>query len=97
MQEILIRWMIYKKQLFIQMGKDVQHPETSQTELLFSKIHMEKGLDSTKLSEEKVVKTLIQGVKSSGNQAEQRLCQRVKLLQKEFPQVNRIIKLYISR
>lgn len=41
------------------MGKDVQHPETSQTELLFSKIHMEKGLDSTKLSEEKVVKTLI--------------------------------------
>lgn len=57
----------------------------------FQRYIWEKDLDSTKIPEEKVVKTLIYGVKSSGNQSEQGLRETAKLSQNEFPEVNRII------
>ena len=52
----------------------------------------QQDLDPTKIPEEKVIKTLICGVKSSGNQAERALRETVKLSQVEYPKVNEIVK-----
>ena len=52
----------------------------------------QQDLDPTKIPEEKVIKTLICGVKSSGNQAEPALRETVKLSQVEYPKVNEIVK-----
>ena len=52
----------------------------------------QQDLDPTKIPEEKVIKILICGVKSSGNQAEPALRETVKLSQVEYPKVNEIVK-----
>ena len=48
-------------------------------------------LDPTKPPEEKVIKTLIYGIKSSGNQAERGLRETARLFKEEYPQVNDIV------
>jgi len=50
------------------------------------------GNHPSKIPEEKVVKTLIYGVKSSGNQIEFRLRQVANLSKAEYPEVNEVIK-----
>ena len=52
----------------------------------------QKDLDPRKLPEEKVIKTLIYGVKSSGNQAERGLRETVRLSVEEHPKVNQIVQ-----
>ena len=52
----------------------------------------QKDLDSRKLPEEKVIKTLIYGVKSSGNQAERGLRKTARLSAEEYPQVHEIVQ-----
>ena len=52
----------------------------------------QQDLDPTKVPEEKVIKPLIYGVKSSGNQAELALRETVKFSQGEYPIINEIIK-----
>jgi len=49
-------------------------------------------LDATKPPEEKVVKTLIYGVKSAGNQAEYALRKVAEISMDEFPEVNKIVQ-----
>ena len=49
-------------------------------------------MDPRKLPEEKVVKTLIYGVKSSGNQAERGLRETARLSAEEYPKVNQIVQ-----
>ena len=51
-----------------------------------------KDLDPSKIPEEKVVKTLIYGVRSSGNQAEYGLREVARLSRDEFPEVNNVIQ-----
>ena len=48
-------------------------------------------LDPTKPPEEKVIKTLIYGVKSSGNQAERGLRETARLFKEEYPQIHHIV------
>ncbi|XP_066924073.1 uncharacterized protein [Clytia hemisphaerica] len=48
-------------------------------------------LDSTKPPEEKVIKTLIYGIKSSGNQAERGLRETARLFKDEYPQIHQIV------
>ena len=54
-------------------------------------------MDPRELPEEKVIKTLIYGVKSCGNQAkrERGLRQTARLSAEEYPQVNQIAQNYI--
>ena len=53
-------------------------------------------MDPRELPEEKVIKTLIYGVKSCGNQAErERPTANCKLSAEEYPQVNQIAQNYI--
>ena len=53
-------------------------------------------MDTKKLPEEEVMKTLIYGVKSSGNQAERErergLWETARLLAEEYPKVNQIVQ-----
>ena len=52
----------------------------------------QQDLDPTKIPEEKVIKTLIYGVKPSGNQVERALGETTKLSQVEYPKVNEVVK-----
>ena len=56
----------------------------------------QQDLDPTKIPEEKVIKSLIHGVKSSGNQADRVLRETAKLSQVEYPKVNEIVRNDIS-
>ena len=53
---------------------------------------LQKELDSRKLPEEKVIKTLIYGVKSSGYQAESDLPETARLSAEEHAKVNQILQ-----
>ena len=52
----------------------------------------QKNLDPRKLPMKKVIKTLIWGVKSSGNQAERGLWETARLSAEEYPKVNQIVQ-----
>ena len=52
----------------------------------------QKDLDPSKIPEEKVVKSLIYGVRPSRNQAEYGLREVARLSRDEFPEVNNIIQ-----
>ena len=52
----------------------------------------QKNLDPRKLPKKKVIKTLIWGVKSSGNQAERGLWETARLSAEEYPKVNQIVQ-----
>ena len=52
----------------------------------------QRDWDKSKIPEEKIIKTLISGVKSSGDQAEWGLRETAKLLTKEYPLINQIVQ-----
>ena len=52
----------------------------------------QRDWDKSKIPEEKIIKTLISGVKSSGDQAEWGLREIAKLLTKEYPLINQIVQ-----
>ena len=49
-------------------------------------------LEKGKLPEEKIIKTLIYGIRSSGNQSERGLCQTANLSAAEYPEINQIVQ-----
>ena len=60
--------------------------------MLSTAVYLAKDLDPWKLAEEKVIKILTYGVKSSGNQAERDLRETARLSAEEYPQVNQIVQ-----
>ncbi|XP_066920339.1 uncharacterized protein [Clytia hemisphaerica] len=52
----------------------------------------QENLDREHLPEEKIIKTLIYGVKSSGNQSERALRETSKLFKDEYPEVNQVVQ-----
>ena len=52
----------------------------------------EENLEPRKFPQEKIIKTLIYGIKSSGNQAEYALRQTALASKSEYPEANRIIQ-----
>ena len=59
---------------------------------VYSGIFGKKDLDPRQLPEEKVIKTLIYSVKSSGNQAERGPQENARLSAEEYPKVNQIVQ-----
>ena len=59
----------------------------------------QKDWDPRKLPKEEVIKTLIYGVKSSGNQAERGLRESARLSAEEYPKVNQIVQndIYVKK
>ena len=58
----------------------------------FRGIYKQNELNNRKIIEEKLIKTLIYGVKSSGNQSERGLCETARMSAVEFPEVNHIVQ-----
>ena len=58
----------------------------------FQQYIWQQYLDPTKNPEEKFIKTITYGVKSSGNQNDRALRETAKLSQVEYPKVNEIVK-----
>ena len=62
-----------------------------QSEWCYQRYIWQNNLDDSKIPEEKVIKTLIYGVKSSGNQAEFGLRKVAELSKDAYPEVNEVV------
>ena len=84
--------MIYKVAFTTDIRKMYNAIELDQDYWGYQRYLWEKDLDPTKIPEEKVIKTLIYGVWSSGNQAECGLRKIASALEKTYPKACRIIQ-----
>lgn len=91
LQEILIRWMVYKVGFHTDIQKMYNSVKLMEKDWCFQRYLWQEKLDSKEMPEEKVIKTLIYGVKSSGNQAEYGIRKTADLSKQQFPEVFNII------
>ena len=89
--EIVLRWCINKVAFHTDIQKMYNSIKLNEEHWCLQRYIWQEDLDQTKIPEEKVIKTLIYGVKSSGNQAEFGLRETAKLFQEEFPRVTDIV------
>jgi len=92
LQEIVLRWSTHKIGIHTDIRKMYNTVQLDQRDWCYQRYVWQKELDSSKIPHEKVIKTLIYGVRSSGNQAECRLRQNATLSKDEYPEVNHIIQ-----
>ena len=90
--EIVIRWSINKIAYHTDINKMHNSVILVEDDWCLQRYIWQKDLDPRKLSEEKVIKTLLYGVKSSGNQAERGLRQTARLSVGEYSKVNQIVQ-----
>ena len=77
--QIVICWPIHKTGFHTDIKKIYNSVKLVEDYWCLQWYIWQKDLDSRKLSEEKVIKTLIHGVKSSGNQTERGLWETARL------------------
>lgn len=92
LQEMIIRWSIHRVAIHTDVKKMYNTIKLDEKDWCYQRYLWQDELDATKSPEEKVVKTLIYGVKSSGNQAEYALRKIANISKDEFPDVNEIIQ-----
>ena len=87
--EIVIRWSIHKIGYHTDIKKMYNSVKLVEDDWCLHRHILQKDLDPRKLPEEKVIKTLIYGVKSNGNQAERErgLRETARLSAAEYPKV----------
>ena len=90
--EMMIRWMTHKWALHRDVQMMYNSVKLVEENWCLQRYIWQENLDPTKIPEEKVIKTLIYGVKSSGNQAEHGLRETAKLYKDEHPEVNEIVR-----
>ena len=91
LQEILIRWSMHRVALHTDISKMYNTVQLKQSEWCYQRYIWNEDLNPDKIPEEKVIKTLIYGVRSSGNQAAFGLRKVTQLSQEEFPEVSQTI------
>ena len=89
--EIFIRWFCHKIAFHTDVTKMYNAVKLRQDQWCYQRYLWNNTLDVNQPPEEKVIKTLIYGVKSSGNQAERGLRETTKLSKAEHPEVSEII------
>ena len=89
--EIMIRWYSQKVGFHTDVKKMYNTIKRKQEDWCFQRYLWQDQLDHQKNPEEKIIKTLIYGVRSSGNQAERGLRQTSELSKDQYPEVNGII------
>ena len=92
LQEILLRWSIRRVGLHTDVSKMYNTVKLDPSHWPFQRYIWHDELDPTKTPHQKVIKTLIYGVRSSGNQAVQGLRQIAEIHKEEYPLVSKIIK-----
>ena len=91
LQEILIRWSIHKVAIHSDVRKMYNTIKLDSKDWCFQRYVWQQDLDPTKIPEEKVIQTLIYGVKPSGNQAEFALREVARLHSDKYPEVSQIL------
>ena len=91
LQEIILRWFIHKVAYHTDVQKMYNSVQLREVDWCFQRYIWEDNLDPSKIPQEKVIKTLIYGVKSSGNQAEQGLRETATLSQKQYPEIVNVV------
>ena len=92
LQEILIRWSVQPTAIHTDIKKMYNTIKLHKSHWCYQRYLWEDSLDPSKSPEQKVIKTLIYGVKSSGNQAEFALRKIAQLSKEEYPEVNNIVQ-----
>ena len=87
--ELLIRWTSHHTAFHTDIRKMYNTVKLREKHWCLQRYIWQEDLDHSKLPEEKVIKTLIYGVKSSGNQSER---QTSRLFQDEYPKVNKVVE-----
>ena len=91
LQEILIRWSIRKVGIHSDIRKMYNTIKLEEKDWCFQRYVWQSELDRSKMPKEKVIKTLIYGVRSSGNQAECGLREVANIFKEEYPEIHEII------
>eukprot|EP00794_Sanderia_malayensis_P006911 gene6911-biopygen5645 len=89
--EIFIRWRSHHIGIHTDVSKMYNSVQLDESQWCLQRYLWEDNLDPSKPPEEKVIKTLIYGIKSSGNQSERALRQTANIFKEKYPKVNRII------
>ena len=92
LQEIVIRWSMHRVGIHTDVRKMYNTIQLNRLDWCYQRYIWEENLDPTKIPKEKVIKTLIYGVRSSGNQSEYALRKVAELSQSEHPDVNRVVQ-----
>ena len=90
--EIVIRWRTHAFGFHSDVQKMYNTILLQENDWCFQRYIWEENLNPNNIPKEKIIKTLIYGVKSSGNQAERGLRMTADLSKIEFPEVNEIIQ-----
>ena len=90
--EIVIRWSIHKIGYHTDIKKMYNSVKLVEDDWCLQRYIWQKDLDARKLPEEKVIKTLIYGLKSSKYQAERGLRETVRLSAEEYPKASQIVQ-----
>ena len=90
--ENVIRWSTHKIGFHTDVKKMYNTVQLRKEYWCFQRYIWQNELDNRKIPEEKVIKTLIYGVKSSGNQSERGLRETARMSAVEFPEVNHIVQ-----
>ena len=90
--EIIIRWRTHAFGFHSDVQKMYNTILLQEDDWCFQRYIWEENLDAKFIPKQKIIKTLIYGVKSSGNQAERGLRMTADLSKTEFPDVNKVIQ-----
>ena len=91
LQEILLRWMTHKTAFHTDIQKMYNSVKLVQEHWCFQRYIWSENLDPGIIPDEKVIKTLIYGIRSSGNQAEFGLRETANHSKETFPEVAEIV------
>ena len=88
--KIVIHWSKHRIGFDSDMKKMYNTIQLRQEDWCLQRNIWQRDLDKSKIPKEKIIKTLIYGIKSSGNQAERGLRETAKCFAKEYPLINQI-------
>ena len=92
LQEILIHWSMHRVAVHTDISKMYNTVQLNQSDWCYQRYIWDPDLHPSIIPKEKVIKTLIYGVRSSRNQAEYGLRKVAELSQKAYPKVNHIVQ-----
>jgi len=90
--EVLLRWRTHQYAFHADIQKMYNSVLLSEDDWCLQRYIWQANLDPTRIPEEKIIKTLIYGVKSSGNQAERALRMTADHFKDDYPEVNDVVQ-----
>ena len=91
LQEIAIRWMIHRAAFTTDVSKMYNTVKLKEEHWCYQRYIWQQDLDPNQIPEEKVIKTLIYGVRSAGNQSEHALREIARISSKSLPEASNIV------